>query len=232
MIKKLIHFVHYCKEINSHIDNQWLNITQDEFDQFCLNFKYSRQFGTLSHLKPTAITSFTPTVPSATSSSSTPSHTVQAHVNVFKSLGCQIHSLQRDPSVYSTMKDAIWNDQAEVQESKNACNSPSLSTFTLTVAKDAFTYVLETVLENENVTRALKHEGIDSIICLVKLTDDVVDNLAYHNPDPNIQKFISLKWVKLVSLNPSSTMSIYLKRQTPLVMTGNLLPWMILTIQT
>jgi hypothetical protein len=30
-------------------------------------------------------------------------------------------------------------------------------TFTFTAAKDAFTYALENVLENENVTRALKH---------------------------------------------------------------------------
>jgi hypothetical protein len=89
------------------------------------------------------------------------------------------------------------------------------------VAKDAFTYVVENVLENDNVTSALKHEGIDNIISLVRLTDDVVDNLSYHDPNPNIQKF---QKVILVSLNPSSTMSIFVKRQTPLVMTGNPLP--------
>jgi hypothetical protein len=41
---------------------------------------------------------------------------------------------------------------------------------------------LENVIENENVTRALKHEGID-----------IVDNLAYHDPTPNIQKLQKLK---------------------------------------
>jgi hypothetical protein len=68
-----------------------------------------------------------------------------------------------------------------------------LSTFTLTAAKDAFIYILKNVLENENFSRALKHEGIDNIISLVKLTDDVVDNLAYHDPNPNIQKLQKLK---------------------------------------
>jgi hypothetical protein len=48
-------------------------------------------------------------------------------------------------------------------------------------------------------------------------------------PIQTFRNCISLKWVKLVSLNPSSTMSISVKRQTPLVMTGNSLPWMILT---
>jgi hypothetical protein len=52
---------------------------------------------------------------------------------------------------------------------------------------------LGNVIENENVTRALNHEGIDNIISFVKLTDDIVDNLAYHDPNPNIQKLQKLK---------------------------------------
>jgi hypothetical protein len=60
--------------------------------------------------------------------------------------------------------------------------------FTLTAAKDAFIYILENVLVNDNVTSALIEVGIDNIISLFMLTDDVVDNLAYHVPDPNSQK--------------------------------------------
>jgi hypothetical protein len=66
LIKTFIHFVHYRKEIKNPINSQWLNIMQDEFDQFHLNLKYIRQFGTLSNLKPTAITSVIPTFQSAT----------------------------------------------------------------------------------------------------------------------------------------------------------------------
>jgi hypothetical protein len=73
-------------------------------------------------------------------------------------------------------------------------NASDVSKFTLTAAKDAFTYdVLENVLVNENLTRALKHEGIDNIISFVKLTVDIVDNLTYHDPNPNIQKLQKLK---------------------------------------
>jgi hypothetical protein len=55
--------------------------------------------------------------------------------------------------------------------------------FTLTEAKDALTYVLENVIGNEKVTRALNDEGIDNIISLVKLTDDAINNLAYLDSD-------------------------------------------------
>jgi hypothetical protein len=55
--------------------------------------------------------------------------------------------------------------------------------FTLAESRDAFTYVLENVIENEYVTMALYDEGIDNIISLVKMTDDVVNNLSYLDPD-------------------------------------------------
>jgi hypothetical protein len=67
-----------------------------------------------------------------------------------------------------------------------------LSRFTHTETKETFTYGLENVLENDNVTKALNEEGIDNIISLVKLTDDVVDNLAYHVPHLNSQKLQKL----------------------------------------
>jgi hypothetical protein len=47
--------------------------------------------------------------------------------------------------------------------------------------------VLENVIDNENVTKALNDEGIDNIIDFVKLTDDIVANLTYHNPDSRTQ---------------------------------------------
>ena len=84
LIKSFIHFVHYRKEIKNPINNQWLKITQDEFDRFRSNLKYTRRIGTLANLKSTAITSVTSSVPSVTSSSSTLSYTVPAPVNMFK----------------------------------------------------------------------------------------------------------------------------------------------------
>jgi hypothetical protein len=58
------------------------------------------------------------------------------------------------------------------------------------VYKDAFNYVLENVIENKDVTMSLYDEGFDNIISLVKMTDDVVNNLSYHDHD-------SKNWIKL-----------------------------------
>jgi hypothetical protein len=71
----------------------------------------------------------------------------------------------------------------------NTASSPA-PMFTLAEAKPALTHVLENVIANEIVTRALNDEGVDNIISLVKLTDDVVYNLAYLDPDSKI-------WIKL-----------------------------------
>jgi hypothetical protein len=59
--------------------------------------------------------------------------------------------------------------------------------FTLTEAKTALTHVLENVIENEKVIKALNDEGIDKTISLVKLTDDAINNLAYLDPDSKIR---------------------------------------------
>jgi hypothetical protein len=99
------------------------------------------------------------------------------------------------------LKDELQNNkwhricvnQARTQDVGNDLNASDVAKFTLTAAKDAITYVFENVLENENVTRDLKHEGIDNIISFVKLTDDIIDNLAYHDPNPNIQRLQKLK---------------------------------------
>jgi hypothetical protein len=100
------------------------------------------------------------------------------------------------------LKDELQNNdkwhctcanQARAQDVGNDLNTSDISTFTATAAKDAFIYIFENVLENENITRALNEEGLDNIVSLVKLTDDGVDNLAYHVPDPNIQKLQNFK---------------------------------------
>jgi hypothetical protein len=84
LIKSFIHFVHYRKEIKNPINNEWLKITQDEFDQFRSNLKFTRQCGKLASLKPITITSVTRNAPSATSSSSILSQTETASVDMFK----------------------------------------------------------------------------------------------------------------------------------------------------
>jgi hypothetical protein len=60
LIKIFIHFVHYCKEINNPIDDQWLTITQDAFDQFRANLKYTCRFASLSSLPPLAMSTSSP----------------------------------------------------------------------------------------------------------------------------------------------------------------------------
>jgi hypothetical protein len=56
------------KKINDPINDQWLSMTLDEFDQFCGNLKYMRHFATLLNHQHVATTSVTTTAPSATSS--------------------------------------------------------------------------------------------------------------------------------------------------------------------
>jgi hypothetical protein len=85
LIKTFIHYVHYCQEINEPIDNQWLSITQEDYDQFRLNKKYTRRFITLSNLPPIAISPVNPTAQCATSPSSTSLHIVPSLVNMFSS---------------------------------------------------------------------------------------------------------------------------------------------------
>jgi hypothetical protein len=86
LIKTFIHYVHYRQEVNEPIENQWLSITQEDFEQFCLNIKYTRRFITLSNLPPIAISPVNPTAPYATSPSSTSlQHIVPSLVSMFSS---------------------------------------------------------------------------------------------------------------------------------------------------
>jgi hypothetical protein len=44
LIKTFIHYVYYRQEINQPINNQWLSVTQEDFDQFRCNLDYTRRF--------------------------------------------------------------------------------------------------------------------------------------------------------------------------------------------
>jgi hypothetical protein len=65
--------------------------------------------------------------------------------------------------------------------------TPPAAMFTLAEAKAALNHVLDNVIENENVTKALYDEGIGNIISLVKMIDNFVKNLTYCNPKSKTQ---------------------------------------------
>jgi hypothetical protein len=52
---------------------------------------------------------------------------------------------------------------------------------------------MENILQDANVSRALGYAGIDDIISFVKLTDSVLDNFVYNDPDPTVLKLHHLK---------------------------------------
>jgi hypothetical protein len=60
------------------------------------------------------------------------------------------------------------------------------STVIRSASPAAFTYIIDNVLQNPNVTSALATEGIEDTFGLLTLTDTIVDNLLYPDPDPNV----------------------------------------------
>jgi hypothetical protein len=69
LIKSFIHVVHYHDEIGNPIGDDWRSITQDEFDQFRCNTKYTRRFASLASLStPAASTPSSASVTTPTSS--------------------------------------------------------------------------------------------------------------------------------------------------------------------
>jgi hypothetical protein len=60
-------------------------------------------------------------------------------------------------------------------------------------AKAAFTHVMDNVIQNTNVTKALTDSGIDDIVALLILTDNNVDSLMYKDSDPTITTKYPLK---------------------------------------
>jgi hypothetical protein len=60
---------------------------------------------------------------------------------------------------------------------------------TRTEAKEAFNHVLDTVLDrgdSSSLKRSLIEDGITDILDLVTVRDDVIDSLAYEDPNDNI----------------------------------------------
>jgi hypothetical protein len=101
-LRTFIHYVHYCEEINDPIDNKWTTFTQDMFNQFCCNVKYTRRFTTLTKLQhiPIAPNNPNPAPPEP----SVPKSSAPSLVDTFKK------GIKRDPSVYPTLKDELWNE--------------------------------------------------------------------------------------------------------------------------
>jgi hypothetical protein len=151
LIKSFIHFVHYRDEIGNPIGDDWRSITQYEFDQFCCKTKYTRRFASLANLGTTA-----PPAPStAPTSTPTTSHFAPSPVELFK------RGIKRDPSVYPTLKDKLWNDnwhhsfanQARAQDLSDVLNAAYVPTtsieYDLFQEKQKFLYA---VLESEGET--------------------------------------------------------------------------------
>jgi hypothetical protein len=61
------------------------------------------------------------------------------------------------------------------------------STLTRAASKAAFTHIMDNVLQYPNVTNALAAIGIEDTFCLFTLTDNIVDNHTYPDPDPNVK---------------------------------------------
>jgi hypothetical protein len=155
--------VHYRDEIGNPIGDDWRSITQDEFDQFRCNTNYTRHFASLASLSCP-----TPSAPStAPTPTSTSSHSAPSPVDLFK------RGIKRDPSVYPTLKDELWNDnwhrsfanQARAQDLSdilNAAHVPTTSAeYDLFWEKQKYLYaVLESKVETAKGKAIIrKHEN-------------------------------------------------------------------------
>jgi hypothetical protein len=162
LIKSFIHFVHYRDEIVNPIGDDWRSITQDEFDQFRCNTKYTRQFASLASLStPSASTSSSASEPTPTSSHSAPSL-----VDLFK------RGIKRDPYVYPTLKDELWNDnwhpcfanQAVAQDLSDVLNATYVRTtsseYDLFQEKQKYLYdALESKVETSKRKAIIRKHG-------------------------------------------------------------------------
>jgi hypothetical protein len=68
-----------------------------------------------------------------------------------------------------------------------------LPTFIHVASKAAFVHVTDVIFDNSNITAAFKENGIQDISSILRLTDVTVENLTYHDPDPNVTTTYCLK---------------------------------------
>jgi hypothetical protein len=67
------------------------------------------------------------------------------------------------------------------------------SPFTHAASIAAFSYIMDNILDNDNVMNALEESGIEDIFSFLMLKDNAVENLTYCDPDPNVTTLYRLK---------------------------------------
>jgi hypothetical protein len=110
LIKSFIHFVHHWKEISNPIGDDCANASVDEFEQFRANLDYTRRFGTLSNLPSIGLVSSNSTSTTSTSTPIPSPVTCTIIFNTISSRELSKRGIKRDPAVYPTLKDELWND--------------------------------------------------------------------------------------------------------------------------
>ena len=75
-------------------------------------------------------------------------------------------------------------------------------------SKAAFTHITDVLLDNANITKAFKEDGIEHVANILSLTDQEVDDLSYLDPDPSITTAYSLKKGEKALSNHSSILFI------------------------
>jgi hypothetical protein len=85
-----------------------------------------------------------------------------------------------------------------------------LATPTLTT-RAAF-HITDVILENENVTKALKEDGLEDISGILMLDDAYVEDFAYLDSDPNNTTAHCLIKAEIGLIKHSSTMFIIIMK--------------------
>jgi hypothetical protein len=94
---------------------------------------------------------------------------------------------------------------------------------TRSTAKAAFTHITDILLDNANITKAFKEDGIENVGDIIGLTIQEVNDLTYLDSDPTITTAYSLKKGEKCLLDHSSILfSIIRKLVTRLEMLGEM----------
>jgi hypothetical protein len=70
---------------------------------------------------------------------------------------------------------------------------PTTTPNTRAASKAAFTHITDVLLDNANITKAFKEDGIENVANILSLTDKEVDDLTYLDSDPSSTTAYSLK---------------------------------------